>query len=46
MKTIIITLENASVYDVDALSIGMKHYIREFAENNNSKMKVSDINYY
>jgi hypothetical protein len=46
MKTIIITLENASVYDVDALSIGIKHYIREFAENNNSEMKVSDINYY
>ena len=46
MKTIIITLENASAYDVDALCIGMKLYIREFAENNNSKMKVSDINYY
>ena len=46
MKTIVITLENASVYDVEALSIGMKHYIREFAENNNSEMKVSDINYY
>ncbi len=46
MKTIIITLENASMYDVDALSIGMKHYIQEFAESNNSKMKVSDINYY
>ncbi len=46
MKTIIITLENASIYDVDALSMGIKHYIREFAENNNSEMKVSDINYY
>jgi len=46
MKTIIITLENASVYDVDALSMGIKHYIREFAENNSSEMKVSDINYY
>jgi len=46
MTTIIITLENATVYDVDALSVGIKHYIREFAENNNSEMKVSDINYY
>lgn len=46
METIIITLENASVCDVDALSIGIKHYIREFAECNNSKIKVSDINYY
>ena len=46
MKTIIITLENATVYYVDALSVGIKHYIREFAENNNSEMKVSDINYY
>ena len=44
--TIIITLENTSVYDMDALSIGMKHYIQEFAKHNNSKMKVSDINYY
>ena len=46
MKTIIITLENASIHDVDALSIGLTYYIREFAENNNSEMKVSDINYY
>lgn len=46
MATIIITLENASVYDVDALTIGMKHYIQEFAEHNDSKMKVSDISYY
>ena len=46
MKTIIITLENSSVYDVDSLSIGIKHYIREFAYYNNSEMKVSDITYY
>lgn len=46
MKTIIITLEDASEYDIDALCIGMKHYIREFAECNNSKIKVSDINHY
>jgi hypothetical protein len=46
MKTIIITLENASVYDVDSLSIGINHYIQEFAKHNNSEIKVSDINYY
>ena len=44
MKTIAITLEDASIYDVDVLTRGMKRYIRDFAEVNKSNVSYPRMN--